>query len=203
MADEINRATPKLQSALLEAMQEKQVSIGGTSYPLPSPFFVLATQNSIEQDGTYPLPEAQLDRFMMKLIVGYPSLAHEKQILQLVDTTDLAEHILSAESLLEFQQDVQRIEISEDINAYIAQIVVATRKSHPSLAYGASPRGSLAILALAKASAYLEGRHAVEKKDVQRVILPAIRHRIILSVESQMNEFSDENVLYEIIAPLL
>ncbi len=158
LADEINRATPKVQSALLEAMQEKQVSIGGVSYPLTAPFFVLATQNPIEQDGTYPLPEAQLDRFIMKLTVSYPSLEAEKQILQAGqrDEKRSIESILSAEKVLALQSDVEAIHISEDIRSYIAQVSVATRKSHPALAYGVSPRGSLAILSLAKAIAYIE-----------------------------------------------
>lgn len=200
LADEINRATPKVQSALLEAMQEKQVSIGGTSYPLAAPFFVLATQNPIEQDGTYPLPEAQLDRFIMKLTVNYPSLEAEKQILQhnqLDNRTE--EHVLSAEELLSLQQNVQDIKVSDAIHSYIAQLTVATRKSHQSVAYGVSPRGSLSILALAKAIAFIEGRTEVMKSDVQKVLLPALRHRIILSVQAQMQSLSDEDVLFALI----
>ncbi|MBP6911245.1 AAA family ATPase [Patescibacteria group bacterium] len=204
LADEINRATPKVQSALLEAMQERQVTIGGTSYPLSSPYFVLATQNPIEQDGTYPLPEAQLDRFMMKLTVDYPSMDVEKQIINTATAeTEKLEPVMTADTLLELQAKVQQINASDTMIDYVAKLVTATRESHKDLAYGSSPRGSLAIMSLAKALAFLEGRKSIEKKDVQRAILPAFRHRIILSVQAQMNSRVDSEVLFEIVKNIL
>lgn len=204
LADEINRATPKVQSALLEAMQEKQVTIWWTSYPLSTPFFVLATQNPIEQDGTYPLPEAQLDRFMMKLSVDYPSVETEKQILQTASSDiEKLDAVMSAESLLTLQQQVQAVKVSEEMASYIAQITAATRETNSSIAYGASPRWSLALLSLAKAVAYIEWRSTVEKRDIQRVILPALRHRIILSVQAQMEEKGDALVLYSAVGKSL
>lgn len=137
MADEINRATPKVQSALLEAMQEKQVSIGGKTYPLDSPFFVLATQNPIEQDGTYSLPEAQLDRFMMKLSVDYPSLSDEKKILEVSDRVfdKIPEGIIDAKELTRIQTDVSKVAISDGLLQYIADIVSATRVENTDIAY--------------------------------------------------------------------
>lgn len=204
LADEINRATPKVQSALLEAMQEHQVTIGGKTYPLNTPYFVMATQNPIEQNGTYPLPEAQLDRFMMKLTVDYPAADVEKEILRSSwNPQEKIESILTGDELLKIQTEVMNINVSDDMMAYIAELVSETRKSHVSLVYGASPRWSLAILSLAKALAFAEGRNRIEKKDVQRVVLPALRHRIILSVEAQMNQHSDADILYNVIGDKL
>ena len=140
---------------------------------MPQPFFVLATQNPIEQDGTYALPEAQLDRFMMKLNVAYPSLQYEKEILKTIDQDVATEHILSAKSLIKLQKEVETIDLTEELQAYIAQLIVATRSSHPSIAYGSSPRGSLAVASLAKALAYIEGRKEVAKSDIQKILLPS------------------------------
>lgn len=203
LVDEINRATPKVQSALLEAMQEKQVTIGWTSYPLPQPFFVLATQNPLEQDGTYPLPEAQLDRFIMKLTVDYPTLEHEKQILQTAQHQYTFEHILSSEKLQQMQKQVEHIHVSDAIHAYVAQLIVATRKPHNSIAYGSSPRWSLSVISLAKALAFIEWRKEVVAQDVQKVLLPALRHRLILSVHAQMNSERDDEILFDIVDPIL
>lgn len=205
LADEINRATPKVQSALLEAMQEQQVSIGGKSYPLNRPFFVLATQNPIEQDGTYLLPEAQLDRFMMKLSVDYPSLVDEKKILQIADRTfnNLPDSVINSEELIEIQMEVSRVVVSDQLLQYIADIVTATRAENSDIAYWASPRWSLAILSLARAIAFLEWRSSVEKSDIQRVILPALSHRIVLSMRAQMDQKKPETILFQALADIL
>ena len=196
LADEINRATPKLQSALLEAMQEKQVSISGTSHPLPQPFFVLATQNSLEHEGTYPLPQAELDRFLMKLQVEQPTLEAEKQILALSHITDTAHSVLSGSALLQMQSEVRQVHVAQDIRDYIAELVVATRKN-TLISSGASPRGSLGLLTAAQALAYICGREMVTKSDVQKLVLPVLRHRISLSTKAQLEGMSDVRVLYE------
>lgn len=171
---------------------------------MTAPFFVLATQNPIEQDGTYPLPEAQLDRFIMKLTVDYPSIETEKQILQTATNEFTAEDsLLSADALLVLQHEVQDVFASQQIIDHIAKIVTQTRESNPDIAYGSSPRGSLALLSLAKAIAFIEGRKTVEKNDIVRAVLPALRHRIILSVQAQMNERKDSDVLYGAIVNVL
>lgn len=165
---------------------------------------MLATQNPIEQDGTYPLPEAQLDRFMMKLTVDYPSMEVEKQIINTATAdTEKLDHIMTAETLLELQAKVQNIHASEQMVDYVAGLVTATREPHKDLAYGSSPRGSLAIMSIAKAVAFLEGRKSIDKKDVQRAVLPALRHRIILSVQAQMNDRVDSEVLFERVKNIL
>lgn len=185
-------------------MQEKQVSIGGKSHLLQEPFFVLATQNPIEQDGTYPLPEAQLDRFLTKLQVSYPSLESEKQILQTAaSSANEQEHILTGEDLLAMQQEVAQIAASDEMLEYIARIADATRAASNEIDYGVSPRGSLAILSLAKAVAYVEGRSAVTKDDIRKVILPALGHRIIISMHAQMEQKKPEHILFQAVHKVL
>lgn len=158
LADEINRATPKVQSALLEAMQEHQVTIGGISHKLPEPFFVLATQNPIEQEGTYPLPEAQIDRFLFKVMVEYPSIAQEKHILDTIERDD-AQHLLpviTVAQLSKLKKDIDHIQISDEVKQYITRLTSITRKEHEYILYGASPRGSIGLMLASKAVALAE-----------------------------------------------
>jgi len=184
LADEINRATPKTQSALLEAMQEAQVSIAGETRPLPRPFIVIATQNPIEYEGTFPLPEAQLDRFILRLSVGYPRPDEEVEILRrrLARRTDEIElqRLCDADELLAMRAAVEDVHVEPDIERYIVSIVGQTR-SHPSVYVGASPRGSLALVKLCRARAALDGRDFVLPDDVKPLAVPALAHRLILS----------------------
>ena len=189
LADEINRASPKTQSALLEAMQEGQVTIEGETLPLPNPFLVLATQNPIEYEGTFPLPEAQLDRFMLKLTVGYPSIEEEKLILKRrrerrQDEVVLRE-ISSAEQVLEMREAVETVHVNADLESYIATIVHATRVDR-RVAVGASPRGSLAFLKIARANAAVSNRDFITPDDIKRYAVPVLGHRVILQPEYWM-----------------
>ena len=189
LADEINRASPKTQSALLEAMQEGQVTIEGETLPLPEPFLVLATQNPIEYEGTFPLPEAQLDRFMLKLTVGYPNMEEEKLILRRRRERKQDEVVLrqitQATQILEMRDAVETIHVDTDLEGYIAALVHATRADR-RVAVGASPRGSLAFLKMARANAALEGRDYITPDDIQRYAVPALGHRVILQPEYWM-----------------
>ena len=189
LADEINRASPKTQSALLEAMQEGQVTIEGESLPLPEPFLVLATQNPIEYEGTFPLPEAQLDRFMLKLKVGYPNMEEEKLILRRRRERKQDEVVLrqitQATQILEMRDAVETIHVDVDLEGYIAALVHATRADR-RVAVGASPRGSLAFLKMARANAALEGRDYITPDDIKRYAVPVLGHRVILQPEYWM-----------------
>ena len=186
LADEVNRAPPRTQSALLEAMQEKQVTIENETLKLEKPFIVLATQNPIEYEGTYPLPEAQLDRFLVKLSVGYPSAEEEVQILERRNQRKTDEvsigKVASLDELLQMQKSIEDVHIDEAVERYIVEIVRATR-SHQDVEVGASPRGSLAIMRLSKAKAWLNGRDYVIPDDVKTVTVPALTHRLILKPE--------------------
>ena len=186
LADEINRASPKTQSALLEAMQEGQVTLEGESLPLPEPFLVMATQNPIEYEGTFPLPEAQLDRFMLKLTVGYPDLAEEKEILNRRHTRRQEEVALkpaaSAAKLLKMRAAIETIHVDPDLEDYIARLVHETRKDR-RVAVGASPRASLAFLKIARAHAALNGRDFILPDDIKRFAGPILSHRLILLPE--------------------
>jgi len=198
LADEINRASPKTQSALLEAMQEGQVTIEGESLPLPEPFLVLATQNPIEYEGTFPLPEAQLDRFMLKLTVGYPNLDEEKLILRRrherkQDEVNLRE-ITKAKQLLELREAVENIHVDADLENYIAALVHATRVDR-RVAVGASPRGSLAFLKIARANAALDGRDFIIPDDIKRYATPVLGHRVILQPEYWMAKAVTDEVI--------
>ena len=202
LADEINRASPKTQSALLEAMQEGQVTIEGETLPLPEPFLVLATQNPIEYEGTFPLPEAQLDRFMLKLTVGYPSLEDEKLILRRrrerkQDEVVLRE-ITKAKQLLELRELVETVHVDADLEGYIASIIHATRTDR-RVAVGASPRGSLAFLKMARANAALEGRDFITPDDVKRYATPVLTHRVILQPEFWMARQVTEDVIRDVL----
>jgi MoxR-like ATPase len=201
LADEINRASPKTQSALLEAMQEYQVTIEGETMPLPDPFIVVATQNPIEYEGTFPLPEAQLDRFMMKLAIGYPSSADEQEILhrrreRQKDTFDL-HPVTDASGLIEMRQAVETVFVDPDIERYIVDMVTHTR-SHRQVSVGASPRGTLALLKLSRAWAALQGRSFVLPDDVKRFARPALCHRLILEPDLWTVRRAAEDVIDEV-----
>jgi MoxR-like ATPase len=203
LADEINRASPKTQSALLEAMQEGQVTIEGESLPLPEPFIVLATQNPIEYEGTFPLPEAQLDRFMVKLSVGYPNMEEEKEILRRRRTRMQDEvalyQVMEPKELPALREAVENVHVEADIEDYIAALVHATR-SDRRVAVGASPRGSLAFLKLARANAALEGRDYVIPDDVKRYAVAILTHRLILQPEYWMSQSVNGEVIRDVLA---
>jgi len=208
LADEINRAPAKVQAALLEAMAEKQVTIGGNSYKLPSPFFVLATQNPIEQEGTYQLPEAQLDRFMMKLLVDYPTPEEELQILKLMgkDSPISVKRLLTPEMIESIRAVTESIEIDEMIEKYIVSIVTASRvkdRKYPFvrlIEYGASPRATIYIYRCCKVRALFEGRGYVLPEDVKSVVYDVLRHRIVLSYEAEAEALTADDVIKEILA---
>ncbi len=187
LADEINRATPKVQSALLEAMEERQVTVDGVTRKMPSPFHVLATQNPIEYEGTFPLPEAQLDRFLLRINIGYPSPAEEISIIerqQFIHPIEQIDHVLDAADVLALQETVRHIYVDDLVKQYIVALVGATR-SHPSIYLGASPRGSLALFRTSQARALLEGRDYVLPDDVKVLAGPALAHRTLLSSTGQ------------------
>lgn len=203
LIDEINRAPAKTQAALFETMEERQVTIDGTTYPMGDPFLVLATQNPIEQEGTYALPEAQLDRFLFKIKVGYPSVEEEVQIIkthherQTDKPEDLISSIINPEQLAQFKGLVQQIVMEEKIMRYIAELIGNTR-NHPHLYLGASPRASIAAMNTSKAFAAIEGRDFVTPEDVKRALPPILNHRMILSPEREMEGMSPETVIHMI-----
>jgi MoxR-like ATPase len=202
LADEINRAPAKTQAALLEAMEERQVTIEGETYPLPPPFLVLATQNPIEFEGTYPLPEAQLDRFLMRIGVGYPTNDDEWRIIErrLQRKTDVVQltPVVGPSALDQMKASVEDVFVSEAIGRYIVSIVDATR-SAPRVQVGASPRGSLALVKLARANAVLAGREFVTPEDVKAVALPALAHRIALRPDSWVTGVKGEGIVREVL----
>lgn len=202
LADEINRASPKTQSALLEAMQEYQVTLEGETLPLPQPFLVIATQNPIEYEGTFPLPEAQLDRFIMKLSVGYPTVEEEHEILQRrrIRGSDVVplQAVTTAAELLEMRQLVEQVHVDADVERYMVELVAMTRK-HRQVAVGASPRGSLALLKLTRAWAAIQGRDYVLPDDVKSFVRPALGHRLILDPELWLRRGATEDMLGEVL----
>ena len=208
LADEINRAPSKVQSALLEAMQERQVTIGETTYKLDEPFLVLATQNPIEQEGTYPLPEAQLDRFMLKLSVTYPSRKEEKEILERMSSGKPIEvdPILDPDSIFRLRDLVNQVYVDEKIKDYILDIVFATRNPDqyklealkPLIAYGASPRASIMLTCAAKAQAFLQGRGYVIPEDVKQIGMDVLRHRVIVTYEAEAEEMRSDDMVTKI-----
>ncbi|MCV2402171.1 MoxR family ATPase [Marinomonas sp. C2222] len=217
LADEINRAPAKVQSALLEAMGEKQVTVGNNSYALPPLFFVIATQNPIEQEGTYPLPEAQLDRFMMKVQLGYPDASSELEVLRLVRQQDLhktannkPQALCQPSDILALQQQALNLYMSESVEQYIVQLVMATRQPELYLGnnsadenlieFGASPRATLALDRCARANALLNGRDFVTPDDVRAVALPVLRHRVITTFEAQAAGLSVDDLLKRLIS---
>ena len=202
LADEINRAPPKTQAALLEAMQERQVTLEGESLQLPRPFLVMATQNPIEYEGTYPLPEAQIDRFLIRTSVGYPNLEEEREVLRrrrarMREEVSLAK-VCSAERIVEMQEVVERIHVQDVIEEYIVTIVAATRR-HPQVELGASPRGSLAMMRLSAACAALRGRDFVLPDDVKEVAVPALAHRLILAADPWIRGVKPQAVVEEVL----
>ncbi len=205
LADEINRAPAKVQSALLEAMQEKSITIGTTTYPLPELFLVLATQNPIEQEGTYPLPEAQVDRFMLKIKVSYPSKLEEKTILERMssDTPLVPKVVVTPQQVLQARKVASEIYMDEKIKAYIVDLVYATRtpqdyklnKEKSLISYGASPRATIALAKAARAYAFLNGRGYVTPEDVKTVGTDVLRHRVLLSYEAEAQNITSEDIL--------
>jgi MoxR-like ATPase len=208
LADEINRAPAKVQSALLESMQERQVTIGNTTYPLPSPFLVLATQNPVEQEGTYPLPEAQVDRFMLKVKVGYPTREEEKEILNKMtgDSIPRAGKVISPEQIAQARGVMHGIYVDEKVKDYILSLVFATReplkyglKDLPDfIQYGASPRATIALTQAAKAHAFLRHRGFVTPEDVKAIGLDVLRHRISLTYEAEAEELTPERIIQRV-----
>ncbi|MBW2999251.1 MoxR family ATPase [Candidatus Woesearchaeota archaeon] len=202
LADEINRATPKTQSALLEAMQEKQVTVGNKTFKLDEPFFVLATQNPIEQEGTYPLPEAQSDRFLLKIKLDYPKEPEEHKIVNKYAEELKKIHLkpaLSKDSLVYLQNLTRQVPIAEDIKKYAIDIVRKTRTKPELIEYGASPRASIGIVLSSKARALVNGRNYVSKEDVIAMAYPILRHRIILSFEAERNNMKEDDVIGELL----
>jgi MoxR-like ATPase len=205
LADEINRTPPKTQAALLQAMQEHEVTIGQTTYPLPDPFFVIATQNPIEQEGTYPLPEAQLDRFMFNIKVDYPSLAEEEQILGSTTSGEKPEirKVLSAKAIQFLQKQINQIQATPLTINYIARLVRATRPSDPSapdfvkelVDWGAGPRAGQYLIAGARAVAAMDGRPSITVKDVRRIAVPVLRHRLATNFQAQAENMRSEDVI--------
>jgi MoxR-like ATPase len=209
LADEINRATPKTQSALLEAMQEKSVTAGGEMRKLTEPFFVLATQNPIDQEGTYPLPEAQLDRFFFKLVVGYPSASELTEVLTRTTETSQpkASRIVQRDTLLEMQQLIRQVPVATHVKDYAVRLVLAT---HPKtetaapiasqfLRFGSSPRGAQALVLAGKVRALSQGRFNVSFDDLQAAVLPALRHRLILNFEAEAEGLTTDQILQQIL----
>jgi MoxR-like ATPase len=212
LADEINRAPAKVQSALLEAMQERQVTIGQETYQLPEPFLVLATENPIEQEGTYPLPEAQVDRFMLKLKITYPALDEERRILDAMSVTNKkfdVKLVVSAESILRARKVVDEIYIDDKIKDYILSIVFATREPDnykiaikDYIHYGASPRATIYLTLAARAHAFLQGRGYVTPQDVKSIAPDVLRHRVIVTYEAEAEELDSDDIVARILNEL-
>lgn len=213
LADEINRAPAKVQSALLEAMQERQVTIGETTYPLDEPFMVMATQNPIEEEGTYPLPEAQLDRFMMKVLVDYPTEEEETEVVRLNMESRMPElsTLVGREDILAARKAVRQVHTDDKIIRYAVSIATATRQPErigldtfkPMIRYGASPRASIYLILAARAEAFTEGRDFVLPEDVRSVAHDVLRHRIGLSYEAEAERISSDQIVDEILAKVI
>jgi MoxR-like ATPase len=209
LADEVNRAPAKVQSALLEAMQERQVTIGDESYPLPAPFLVLATMNPIEQEGTYTLPEAQVDRFMLKVLVTYPSEVEEKRIMQLMATTaarPTLNPVLDPEAILAMRTLVDRVFVDDQLSDYIVRLVLTTRDASrfapdlkPFIRFGASPRASINLAIASKAYAFLQGRPHVTPMDVKTIAPDVLRHRIITTFEADADGVTAEQIVHRLL----
>ncbi|MCU0872890.1 MAG: MoxR family ATPase [Pirellulaceae bacterium] len=204
LADEINRTTPRTQAALLEAMAERRVTVDGVTRELLPPFLVVATQNPIDHEGTFPLPEAQLDRFLMRFSLGYPSLDEELKMLAMLQhghPLDRLQSVVSAEELLACQQAVREVEVHDKVRQYLMQIIHDTRE-HEDLALGASPRASIALFRTCQAMAAIRGRKFVQPDDVKRVAAPVLTHRLILRPESRLRKVTAEHILSELIAEI-
>ncbi|MGL5176130.1 MAG: AAA family ATPase [Cetobacterium sp.] len=204
LADEINRAPAKVQSALLEAMQEKQVTIANETFKLDKPFIVLATQNPIEQDGTYPLPEAQQDRFLMKVKIEYPTYEEEMEILDLLtgekEFNDISiQTIITANDIEEIKEQIKKVNIDSKLRKYILDIIFKTREESEYIACGASPRASIGLVIAAKAAAFLDGRDFVMPQDIKKVIYDVLRHRLILTYEAEAENKDVEDIIEDIL----
>ena len=212
LADEINRAPAKVQSALLEAMQERQVTIGGTTYPLEEPFIVLATQNPIEHEGTYPLPEAQVDRFMLKVKVNYPSHSEELQILRRMTTEEIPDilEVISCDDIIRLRELTRNIYMAEQLETYIVDLVCATRTPEayqldelsPLIEYGASPRATIFLALAARAHAFLSQRGFVTPDDIHEIGMDVLRHRVILSYEAEAEGLDTENIITQLFSKI-
>ncbi len=210
LADEINRAPAKVQSALLEAMQERQVTIGDETFKLPTPFFVLATQNPIDQEGTYQLPEAQMDRFLLKVVVHYPSFEEEKRIIKSVFEPEKINRILTAKEVKATQELIKEVYIDDKVIDYLLSIIFATRNPHeykldsiaPLILHGASPRATLALFHAAKAHAFLKKRHFVIPDDIKAIAADVLRHRILLTYQAEAEEMGAETIIQTILKTL-
>ena len=203
LVDEVNRATPRTQSALLEAMQERQVSVDGATRPVPSPFLVLATQNPIELEGTFALPEAQLDRFLLRIVVGYPDEADERAIARRYrdagEPLEAVRTVLSGDRLPELRDATRRVTVSDEVEGYAVRLVRATRE-HPDLQLGASPRASVALYRAAQAAALLDGRDFVLPDDVAALAGPVLTHRLVLDVDRELRGATPSEVMDEVLA---
>jgi MoxR-like ATPase len=208
LADEINRAPAKVQAALLEAMQERQVTVGGETFALPDPFLVLATQNPIEQEGTYPLPEAQVDRFMMKVVVGYPSRREEKEILRMSGGEPTpVEAVATPAEILQARGEISRVYLDEKVGDYILDIVGATRDPGsvglpdlvPLIEFGASPRATIALGTTARAHAWLRGRNYATPEDVKAMAPDVLRHRVITTYEAEAEQVTSDDVVTRVL----
>jgi len=210
LADEVNRAPAKVQSALLEAMQERQVSIGGTTFPLPQPFMVLATQNPIESEGTYTLPEAQLDRFMIKALVSYPTRQDERQILDRYESnvTPEVHQVVSLDDLLAARSAVQQVHLTDGLKDYVVHLILASRDPQtyrmeglaPLIAFGASPRATIYLAQAAKAFAFIDGRGYVTPDDVKAVAKDILRHRVIVTYEAEAEGLNSDDIVDRVLA---
>ena len=211
LADEVNRAPAKVQSALLEAMQERQVTIGGSTFALPEPFLVLATQNPIESEGTYPLPEAQLDRFLLKVKVGYPTRSEEREVLDTMSATTTStpiNRLAEPEQVMAARKQIEALHLDARLADYIVDLVRATREPAriglsaltPMIAYGASPRASIALAQTARAHAYLRGRDYVTPEDVQSLAPDVLRHRIVLTFDAEAEGLDTDSVVSQVLA---
>lgn len=209
LADEINRTPPKTQSALLQAMQEREITVGGTTYDLPQPFFTIATQNPIEQEGTYPLPEAQLDRFMFNIKVGYPSLSEEEQILTATTRNEKPEvkKVLSARAMINLQKLVNRVAVSEQIVRYVAKFVRATRPTNEDspdfikewIDWGAGPRAGQFLIQGGKAIAAMDGRFSIAIDDIKRIAIPVLRHRLSANFQAQAEGMTTDDIIVRLL----
>ena len=201
LADEINRTPPKTQAALLEAMQEKKVTVGGTSYPLPQPFFVLATQNPIEQEGTYPLPEAQLDRFMFNVRLDYPSFEEEVQIVKqtTVNQTATVQKVLSAEDIIAFQEVIRNMPVPDNVVEYAVRLVPSTRENNKYISWGAGPRASQYLIMGARTHAALQGKYSPDSEDVRAVAFNVLRHRIVRNYFAEAEGITTDQIINELL----
>lgn len=201
LADEINRTSPKTQASMLEVMEERQVTVDGVTYPIPNPFMVLATQNPIEYLGTYPLPEAQLDRFLMKISIGYPSFSMEKKILEVYrdqDPMGSLKQVADAQMIIDIRAAVRRITVNEKINDYIVRIVAATR-AHEQVKLGCSPRAALFLMKASQARAFMEGRTFVTPDDVKGLASAVLAHRLVLNQEARLKGVQYSEIISEVL----